>query len=87
MNLYIYSLGKTIYEGAAVSVTLPTKSGQISVLPEHVPLITALAKGDIVVRGAAAAGAATGSVSAERSFPISGGFAEVKKDKIIVLAD
>jgi F-type H+-transporting ATPase subunit epsilon len=75
MKLYIYSLEKKIYEGESTSVTLPTTSGEITVLPEHIPLVTTLSKGTVKFK-----------TSAEiREEKISGGFAEIKSDGVILL--
>ena len=64
------------------SVTLPTKNGEITILPSHIPLIAELASGDIVA-----------SISGEPlPMTVVGGFIEVKnneagKTEVIVLAD
>lgn len=49
MKLTIISLKKVEYDGEAVSVNLKTTSGEITVLDNHQPLITQLAKGQAVV--------------------------------------
>jgi F-type H+-transporting ATPase subunit epsilon len=75
MHLYIYSLEKKIYEGESLSVTLPTTSGEITVLPEHIPLVTTLSKGTVKFK----------TSSEAREEKISGGFAEIKSDGVILL--
>ena len=77
MKLYIYSLEKIVYEGDANVITLPTKDGEISVLENHIPLVSALKKGEIKIKNG----------SAVEQFPINGGFAEIKGHKTILLVD
>lgn len=77
MKLYIYSLESIIYEGDADTVTLPTTSGEISVLENHVPLISELKKGEIKIKKG----------NSHEEFPITGGFAEIKPKKTILLVE
>ena len=51
--------------------------GQLGILPHHAPLMTILQPGDLVFRKA----------GKEESLTISGGFLEVRPDKVIILAD
>ena len=48
LKLKIVTPEKLILEEEVESVTIPTKEGEITVLPDHVPLIAPLASGDIV---------------------------------------
>ncbi len=60
------------------SVTVDTADGQITVLPEHTPLLGVLAQGEVMVRKG----------KDEESYAIFGGFVEVKKDSVVtILAD
>lgn len=61
-----------------VQVTIPTKQGEITVLPNHIPLVASLQPGvvDIVK-----------SDGKRDIISLSGGFIEVLKDKVVVLAD
>jgi F-type H+-transporting ATPase subunit epsilon len=77
MKLYIYSLENIVYEGDADVISLPTKDGEISVLQNHIPLVSALKKGEVRVKTG-------GNV---QQFPIAGGFAEIKPKKTILLVD
>ena len=77
MKLYIYKIDQILYEGDADIITLPTKSGEISILENHIPLITHLAPGKIYIKLAADT----------QEFNISGGFAEIKPHKAIILAN
>jgi F-type H+-transporting ATPase subunit epsilon len=51
--------------------------GQLGILPHHAPLMTMLQPGDLMIR----------RDKEEEFFAISGGFLEVRPDKVIVLAD
>lgn len=69
-------------ERAVVSVqsplcVLPTKQGQVEILPGHIPLLAALDAGELVVE----------VEGATRSFYVEGGFAEVANDVVSVITD
>jgi F-type H+-transporting ATPase subunit epsilon len=51
--------------------------GQLAVLPHHAPLMTMLQPGDLIIK----------RDNEEEYLAISGGFLEVRPDKVIVLAD
>ncbi len=59
------------------AVTLPTEAGEITVLPHHVPLVTALKAGELVVH----------FERDTRHIAVHGGFADIDGAKIRVLAD
>jgi F-type H+-transporting ATPase subunit epsilon len=59
-------------------VTMMTQSGEITVLPHHIPLITALRSGELKYKKS----------GEEKSIAVSGGFAEVRSDNtLVILAD
>lgn len=82
LNLKIVTPEKLILEELVEQVTLPTKEGEITILPNHIPLIAPLASGDIVA-----------FVNGEYlPIAIVGGFVEVKNNEtnqteVAVLAD
>lgn len=47
MRLSIHTIQKTLFEEEIKSVTLPTTSGEITVLDNHLPLITVVKPGEI----------------------------------------
>lgn len=51
--------------------------GQLGILPHHAPLMTMLQPGDLLIRKG----------SKEEFLTISGGFLEVRPDKVVILAD
>lgn len=67
----------TIYQGDADSISLPTPDGEITVLPHHIPLISILAPGTILLKQG----------GEELLFAVSRGVIEVDGMSIRVLAD
>lgn len=49
MKLKIASTSKTIFEGEIKQITLPTEIGDVTVLPGHAPMVTALKPGIIKI--------------------------------------
>ena len=49
LTLKIISLKETLYDGDVASVTLPTTTGEITVLPRHAPIIGLLTQGTVSV--------------------------------------
>src|SRR5688500_2440054 len=67
-----------VYQGEAESVTLPGAMSPFQVLINHAPILTELEVGDIKIVDAA---------GHEIHVAVSGGFAEVKDNKMTVLAE
>ena len=70
LQLKIVSLKEVVYNDYVDSVTLPTKAGEITVLPHHVPLVSHLTKGTIRAQ----------FEGQPKTFEIQGGFLEVSGD-------
>lgn len=69
---------RTVYNAEIDSVTVPTSTGEITVLPHHIPLASELIPGELVVKRG-------GGVM---HVAVSGGFLEVRKgNEVVVLAD
>jgi len=68
---------RTVYDSEIDQVTLPTQEGEITVLPEHIPLISVLAPGELMVKKG----------DEEIAMAVSGGIIEVQKNEITILAD
>lgn len=47
MKLTVLNLKGHLFEGDVQSITLPAEQGELTILPNHVPIITALKKGAI----------------------------------------
>jgi len=59
-------------------VTVPTKAGEITVLPDHIPLVSSLMPGVIYLKK---------RNGEDEIMSVSGGFLEVLKNKVVILAD
>lgn len=69
---------KVILKKEVLQITIPTTSGEITILPDHMPLVSVIKSGVIEVR--------LDDDSVE-VIAISGGFIEVMRDKVVILAD
>ena len=74
--LKIISLKEMLFDGKAVLVNLPSSEGELTILKDHLPLITALKKGKIKVRD---------ENNQEHFFEIQKGFLEVNPNKVTIL--
>lgn len=63
---------RIVYKEAVDSLTLPTKDGEITILPNHIPLVAVLVPGAITVRKG----------KEEQFMAVSGGFIEVQPAQI-----
>jgi len=79
MKLEIITPETTIFSGDVQLVQLPGLDGLFEILHNHAPMIAALGKGRVKV--------VTSAEKTTEFFEIKGGVLEVKKNKIIVLAD
>ena|SRR5665811_439375 len=82
IKLKIVTPERLVLEEMVDQVSIPTTLGEITILPNHIPLITELTSGDVV------------AMSSGEYVPmaVSGGFIEVKKDTngitlVAILAD
>ena len=50
LHLIISSVSENLYDGPALSATIPGSAGEMTILPNHEPLITTLKEGIITVR-------------------------------------
>jgi len=76
MQVDILTPDTVLFSGEATVVTLPGVNGAFQILNNHAPIISALAKGNVVVKNA----------EGEKTFAINSGIAEVLKNKIVILA-
>ena len=67
----------TVLSTEADFVTAPGIDGDLGVLPNHIPLLTPLRTGEVMVRNG----------SDEEHLFVAGGFLEVTPSKVVVLAD
>ncbi len=73
----IVTAERVVYSEEVDIVIAPGIEGQLGILPHHTPLMTTLQPGELRVRKS----------GEEFSMAISGGFLEVRPDRVIVLAD
>jgi F-type H+-transporting ATPase subunit epsilon len=78
LALEIVSIERKVWEDEELDlVLLPGVDGELGILPKHAPLLTALKPGVIVMR----------KNGNDEYFAVGGGFADVRPNKVIVLAD
>jgi F-type H+-transporting ATPase subunit epsilon len=79
MQLGIYSLEKVLFRGLAREVNCNTRSGEITILDHHEPLISLLAQGTMKI---------IDDVGTEHFFPVASGFLEVNShDHVKILVE
>ncbi len=69
---------RVVLKEEAIQATVPTKSGEITILPNHIPLVGVLVPGVIEMLG---------KKGKREIISVSGGFVQVLKQKIVILAD
>lgn len=69
---------RVVLREEVLQVTVPTTSGEITILADHIPLVSVLRPGVIEVKKI------NGKIEV---MSVSGGFIEVLHDKIVILAD
>ena len=78
LSLTVVTAQRTVLEQEGVTrLIVPTQEGQITILPSHAALMSALAEGEMVVRWN----------GGEDAIAIHGGFMQVVNDHVSVLAD
>src|SRR5512139_747216 len=76
-KLEIVTAERMIFSDEVSAVIAWGVGGQLGILPHHAPLMTMLQPGDLMIR----------KDKQEEYLAISGGFLEVRPDKVIILAD
>jgi F-type H+-transporting ATPase subunit epsilon len=77
LKLEIVSPERRAYSDEVDMVTVPGIDGELGILPHHTRLISALGTGELRIKKA----------GTEQILLISGGFVEVRADRVIVMAD
>lgn len=77
MKFRLVTPEKIALETEIDSVTLPTVTGEVTILPHHAALVSQLGYGELTLRQA----------SGEHLFAVSGGFVSVTNDEVEVLAE
>jgi len=76
-KLEIVTAERMVYSDEISALIAWGVQGQLGILPHHAPLMTMLQPGDLLIR----------KDKEEEFFALSGGFLEVRPDKVIILAD
>ena len=77
IRLDIVTVEKVVFSDDVDIVVAPGIEGELGILPHHAPLMTMLEPGEILARKA----------GEEFSMAASGGFIEVRPERVIILAD
>lgn len=78
IHIEVITQEKKIFdEPEADMIVVPAAEGEMGVLPNHAPVLTTLAFGDLIVKKG----------DAEEHFAVYGGIVDIRPDKVVVLAD
>jgi F-type H+-transporting ATPase subunit epsilon len=77
IRLDIVTAEQSVYSEDVEMVIAPGIEGQLGILPHHIPLMTTLQAGELRIKKS----------GEEISLAISGGFLEVRPDRVVILAD
>jgi len=77
IRLDIVTAEQAVYSEEVEMVIAPGVEGQLGILPHHIPLMTTLQAGELRIKKG----------GEEMSLAISGGFLEVRPDRVVILAD
>lgn len=77
LRLEIITAERQVFADDVDVIVAPGVEGELGILPHHAPLMTMLEPGELLIR----------KDNEETYMVVSGGFLEVRPDKVIVLAD
>jgi F-type H+-transporting ATPase subunit epsilon len=77
LTLEIVTPGAVVYSKSVQMVTLPAVEGQIGILPQHVPLLTRIVPGEIIVR----------RELEEEFLAVGGGLVEITGNHVAIVTD
>ena len=77
IRLDFVSQDHMVFSGDVIEILAPGSEGQLGILPKHVPLMTILAPGEVLVKREG---------EPDLSFAVSGGWMEVRPDHVNILA-
>ena len=77
LKVDIVSAEQAIFSGEASMVIAPGESGELGIMPEHMPLLTRIKPGTVRIQNG----------TEEEVIYVSGGMMEVQPDRVTVLAD
>jgi F-type H+-transporting ATPase subunit epsilon len=78
LKIKIVTPERVVYENEVFQVSIPTMSGEITVLKNHIPLVSVMKSGELRIK----------DKSGEVHLAVSGGFVEVRgNNEIVLLSD
>ncbi|MFA6896787.1 MAG: ATP synthase F1 subunit epsilon [Patescibacteria group bacterium] len=77
IDLQVVTPEKIAFEGEIDQISLPTKNGQITILPKHISLVSTVKSGELVIKNG----------EEEILMAVYGGFVEVRKNQVRVMTD
>lgn len=77
INLQVVTPEKLAFEGEAEQVSVPTKNGQITILPKHIALVSTIKSGALFIRNG----------QKEVLMAVYGGFVEVRKNQVLIMTN
>ena len=78
IKLKIATPERVVYENDIFQVSIPTMDGEITVLPNHIPLVSVLRAGELRIKDS----------TGEQVIAVSGGFLEIRgNNELVILAD
>ena len=77
MRVVIAKVDQVFFDGEAYSLTAPGSDGEMTILTEHMPLITTLKAGELLVR--------EHQGDEPKRFPVTSGVLEVRHDGATVI--
>ncbi|HVV14970.1 MAG TPA: F0F1 ATP synthase subunit epsilon [Candidatus Paceibacterota bacterium] len=76
MKVVIAKVDEVYFDGEAQSLTAPGVEGEMTILGEHMPMVTTLKAGELIVRVKG---------EADKKFPVEGGVLEIRHDGATVI--
>lgn len=74
-HLVVASVGKTLFDGAAVSAQVPGEAGDMTILPNHEPLVTTLRPGKVVIQ----------TTQGDQTVAVENGVLECSGSRVVIL--
>lgn len=78
IKLKIVTPEKILFEEKVSQISISTVMGEITILPNHIPLVSQLTSGEIIIKT---------DKGEEDLMAVSGGLVEVLPDQVVILAD
>ncbi len=75
MHVTVAKVHENLYSGEAVSLTVPTTEGEVTILPKHEALVATLKPGTVTIR----------AQGGEQTFAVESGVLEVSGNQATVL--